>query len=442
MTQELAPSRRSVRYIGPDPLAEVNQVVDEDIYHPVSNPNGIINLGTTINPLMADFMERFLVTIFKIDAGLAMMYNDSSGSPMLRATVADLINRHFAPSEAVQPQNVIATNGLTGLINSLTYTLLEENETILMPTPAYNMLVTAAQKRNGIQVMFADTEGIDQFNAAAIDGYLAAFEVAINQGFQKGTPVKAILLCNPHNPLGKCYDQEVLRAVSQFCHQRQLHLIVDEVYALSALDGSFCSALSLESMPTEHVHILYGISKDWGMNGLRLGFMVSRNKSVLNAMKQAAGRFTRFSSLSEKFYMDFLSNQTFIDEVYIPTLRERIRAIKSTAISFLSALDIPYTPACAGFFLWVDLRHWTRCFPAKDEHETSDIQLARHLIQHRVFLEPTKAFITKYEGHFRFAYSRDEGVLREGMRRLGEALAALEGTGTLRDGQFDTKSRL
>lgn len=189
------------------------------------------------------------------------MYNFSSGTPLLRFTVADLINRHFAPSEEVQPHHVIATNGLTGLINSLTYTLLEENESILMPTPAYNLLVTAARKRNDIQVMFADTEDIDQFSAASIDEYLATFSAAITEASEKGTPIKAVLMCNPHNPLGRCYDRDVLQAVAEFCNDRRLHLIVDEIYALSVLDGSFCSALSLETMSMKNVHVLYGISK-------------------------------------------------------------------------------------------------------------------------------------------------------------------------------------
>ncbi|KAJ5604114.1 PLP-dependent transferase [Penicillium hordei] len=426
MSSIFAPSRRSLRYSGPDSLADVNIIVDDDIYHPVSNPDGIINLGTTINPLMSDIVDEFLRTRYKVHSELAIMYNHTSGSPALRATVADLINRHFTPSKEVQPQNVIAANGLTGLINSLAYTLLEDNESILMPTPAYNLLVTATEKRNDIHCVFADTEDIDQFCSTDIDDYLAAFSAAIDQASDRGNPVKAILLCNPHNPLGRCYERKVLKAVLEFCHRGRLHLIVDEIYALSALDGSFCSALSLEALPTDNVHVLYGISKDWGFNGLRLGFMISRNKLVLDTMKQAVGRFTRFSSLSEQFYIDYLSDTAFIDDVYLPTLRRRIRATKSVAESFLSDVHIPYTPSCAGFFLWVDLRRWICHFPATDDQETPEIQLAHHLIQHRVFLQPTKAFVTKQQGHFRFSYSRDQPVLQEGLRRLGTALAALE----------------
>ncbi|KAF9886580.1 hypothetical protein FE257_011352 [Aspergillus nanangensis] len=426
MASSLVPSCRALRYTGYDSLVNVNDIVDDDMYDPVSNPGGIVNLGTTMNPLMSDFVIEFIETKYRIDAKLTIRYNYSSGSPELRATMADLANRHFSPSTTIQPENVIATNGLTGLVNSLIYTLLDKNETVLMPTPAYNLLVTAAQKRNDIKCVFADTEDIDQFSASAVGQYLTAFSVAMERAYQNGTPVKAILMCNPHNPLGKCYDREVLRAVVEFCHERQIHLIADEIYGLSALDGSFSSTLSLKRMPTENLHVIYGISKDWGFNGLRLGFMISHNKPVINTMKQAVGRFTRFSSLTENFFINFLSDRSFIDEVYIPTLRQRIHVAKSTATSFLSELKIPYITTSAGFFLWVDLSHWCRYFPSKDDSETSDIQLARHMVTHRVFMQPTKAFVTKHPGYFRFAYSRDETTLQEGLSRLKQALAALE----------------
>lgn len=71
-TPALGPSRRALRYTGPDSLADVNDIVDDDVYHPQSNPDGILNLGTTMNPLMADFVDEFLRKRFKINAKLRM----------------------------------------------------------------------------------------------------------------------------------------------------------------------------------------------------------------------------------------------------------------------------------------------------------------------------------------------------------------------------------
>lgn len=192
---------------------------------------------------------------------LAIQYNFSIGSPELRQTAADLFNRHFKPSHTVHRENIVCTNGITGLVNSLVYTLLDENEALIMPLPAYNLLVTAAGKRNHIHCLFSDVEDIDQFSESSTDQVIAAFAATIAQAEQQGTPAKAILLCNPHNPLGKSYDREVLKSVLKFCQQQNIHLIVDEIYALSAFPGSFCSALSIEGISLQNLHVMYGVSK-------------------------------------------------------------------------------------------------------------------------------------------------------------------------------------
>lgn len=98
-------------------------------------------------------------------------------------------------------------------------------------------------------------------------------------------PIKAVLVCNPHNPLGQCYPRETLQALLEFCQRRDLHYISDEVYALSAHqpapDGfiPFSSILQLSTSETsERVHVVYSLSKDFGCSGIRLVSQINRKK--------------------------------------------------------------------------------------------------------------------------------------------------------------------
>lgn len=104
--------------------------------------------------------------------------------------------------------------------------------------------------------------------------------------------MRAILLCSPNNPLGlhivnqldadglmicegRCYTEEVLRAYMNLCNELDVHLISDELYALSVwknpeLDDpvSFTSLLSLDSaalMDPRKVHVVWGMSKVSGI---------------------------------------------------------------------------------------------------------------------------------------------------------------------------------
>lgn len=87
------------------------------------------------------------------------------------------------------------------------------------------------------------------------------FEHAIEEEDAQGRRVAAILLANPENPLGFCYNPDVLLQVSQLCAKNRLHLLVDEIYAATGGDR-FTSILSLDlGSNINNIHVLWGMSK-------------------------------------------------------------------------------------------------------------------------------------------------------------------------------------
>ena len=114
--------------------------------------------------------------------------------------------------------------------------------------------------------MYASLGDIDQFDVDAVSRY----EEAILNATKDGVKMRALVLCNPHNPLGKCYTVDALKAYFALCNKYNIHLISDEVYGLSVFDveGSkrtpFTSALSIDPtglLRTDQIHVLYGMSK-------------------------------------------------------------------------------------------------------------------------------------------------------------------------------------
>lgn len=87
---------------------------------------------------------------------------------------------------------------------------------------------------------------------------------------------------------------ETLKEIASFCGRRGLHFISDEIYARSVFHNPnlpeavpFTSTLALDLTtyicPQRH-HVLYGASKDFCANGLRLGFLYSKNQGILGAI--------------------------------------------------------------------------------------------------------------------------------------------------------------
>jgi hypothetical protein len=117
------------------------------------------------------------------------------------------------------------------------------------------------------------------------DNYLVPSLQAVYDFSASKSRIKAVLLCNPHNPLARCYPKKALLEVMEFCQEHGLHLIVDEIYALTNLNDvddrapKFVSALSLtEPLVPEgavkvnpsRVHVVWSASKLFGMSGFRV----------------------------------------------------------------------------------------------------------------------------------------------------------------------------
>lgn len=108
----------------------------------------------------------------------------------------------------------------------------------------------------------------------------------------KLTPkTKGILLCNPSNPTGTVFPPEQLREIAALAQERDLFLIVDEVYRdFYYGDGDLLSVLQIPGLE-KHAIMLDSVSKKFSLCGARVGFLVTRNEEVLSsALKYGQAR--------------------------------------------------------------------------------------------------------------------------------------------------------
>lgn len=222
-------------------------------------------------------------------------HSATAGSLALRQAIAAYTNANFYPSPPVAPGSIIVGNGVTSLLSTLSYNLCDYKEGVMVETPNYGMFEADLTYQNGIRLVLVPTEGFDdRFGAAGADRLVQAYAEAYADASEQGTTVRAIIISNPCNPVGRCYSRETLIKLAQFCSSKKLHLISDEIYALSAAPGThgldgFTSALSLscqEAGDPSGIHVVSGASKDFGLAGLRLGWIITRNPSVWKATRR------------------------------------------------------------------------------------------------------------------------------------------------------------
>lgn len=114
-----------------------------------------------------------------------------------------------------------------------------------------------------MRAVFTEFGDVDQFSPEAALKY----EQALEDAEKKGIHVRALMLCNPHNPLGQCYPKETIIALMKLCDKYKIHLLCDEIYATSVYDVpdesavKFTSALSFDTsryINSDYLHVLYG----------------------------------------------------------------------------------------------------------------------------------------------------------------------------------------
>lgn len=109
-----------------------------------------------------------------------------------------------------------------------------------------------------------------------------------------------VLLCNPNNPTGTVYTRDEIRGIAEFCRDKGIYLVVDEVYREFVYHGRTpSSALTLEGFE-DTVIVTDSISKRYSACGLRIGCFVTRNAKVFDAASRMAEGRLSSSTLAQK----------------------------------------------------------------------------------------------------------------------------------------------
>ncbi|KAI0145168.1 putative 1-aminocyclopropane-1-carboxylate synthase [Xylariaceae sp. FL1272] len=426
-----------------------------------SNAGGCVCLGVAENRLLHAELEQFLSQRISTITSHTLTYGDGfNGSVGLRDAIAAFMTRYFLPFSPVLRDHVSVTSGVGPAIEACSFLLCDPGDAVLLGRPYYGSIPGEIYHRARVQTIGVSFgRDIDPFSMESC----AAYEGALLDARANGVSVRAMILCNPHNPLGRCYSRPTLERYLRFCQKYQIHLISDEVYALSTWinEGAphapnFTSVLSINLhgiVDPSLIHVLWGISKDFGSSGLRIGCVVSQSNAPFRRALQANAHYTYPSSLSDVAARALLADTKFVDS-FLQENRRRLAHNYALTTRTLNQERIAYTLGCnAGFFIWVDLfsalpvelgKDSTKGGTASNEldliagwitNESDDsgarklslsteemwaleAALSDRLLKHGVFVASGTAFGSEVPGWFRIVFSHPEPYLLEGLERI------------------------
>ncbi|MEX1364926.1 MAG: aminotransferase class I/II-fold pyridoxal phosphate-dependent enzyme [Nannocystaceae bacterium] len=382
-------------------------------WDPALRPDGYIALCIAENKRRAPQMLEILGR-FDQPPQHVLGYDAVIGNLDFRRNLAAFMGRRML-GRPIEAESLVVLAGAGSVLEMLFHVLADPGEGVLVPTPSYAGFWADLETRDALVVVPVPSASADGFalDTARFDEMLERAEV----------PIKALLFTSPDNPLGRVYTAAEIDAVLRWADARGLHVVFDEIYALSVFgERPFVSAASRRPSLGDRVHVVWGFSKDFGASGLRCGVLLSENQEVLQAVGGLA-YWSICSGHTQYLLSSLVGDDALVDDTIAQTQADLGRAYASVTAG-LRAEGIEYLEAGAAFFLVCDLRPWL---------ETPTFEAERRLWQRlldeaNVNLTPGEACRIAEPGFFRLCYaSEPELAVHEAIGRLGRVLRAAEG---------------
>ena len=134
-------------------------------------------------------------------------------------------NWHFNRDE------VIYTSGVVPAISAVIKALCHEGDGVVLQTPVYNCFFSSV-RNNGCHIIDSPLLRVD-----TPQGFTYRMDFEDLERCVSRPEVKAMLLCNPHNPAGRCWSENELRHVAHICSRHGVVVVSDEIHCELTMPG-------------------------------------------------------------------------------------------------------------------------------------------------------------------------------------------------------------
>jgi aspartate/methionine/tyrosine aminotransferase len=235
-------------------------------------------------------------------------YTESLGHPLLRQTVAELY-------EGIEPDDVLIVIPEEGIFLFM-HALLEPGDHVISTFPGYQSLYEVARSI-GCDVSYWQPEeergwhfDVDRFRELV-------------------RPETKLAVINfPHNPTGFVPPVDEYKDLVRLVEERGIYLLSDEMYRFLEIAPDTTLPAGCELY--EKAFSLSGLSKSFGLPGLRIGWIVSRDRGIQANMSRLKDYTTICASApSEILAIIALRNRQFIVDSQMRRIRRNIEILDS-----------------------------------------------------------------------------------------------------------------
>lgn len=308
---------------------------------------------------------------------------------------------------------IVYTNGIVPSISVAVRTFTQPGDEVILQPPVYYPFFTAV--RNGGRHIVHNQLS---FNNGSYSIDFADLEKKFQSGknyTSRSSRARLIILCSPHNPVGRVWNEEELRKLGEICVENDVMIISDEIHADLTFNGH--KHIPFASLSEEFAHrsiTMIAPTKTFNLPGLHTSVIIIPNQKIRKLFNNASERLLSgrdlfgLTALKAAYTQcdDWLEAQlAYLQdnmEFTIKYFQENIPQIgvvkpEGTYLVWLDCRNLPLDPRCLDDFM---------------------------VNKARVALDRGTWFGPGGEGFMRLNIACPRSLLQEGLKRIKKALAS------------------
>jgi aspartate/methionine/tyrosine aminotransferase len=329
-------------------------------------------------------------------------YPPMLGLPELRGAVAD----HYRAAQGLDlsAEEVVITSGATEAIAATIMALVSPGDEVLLFQPLYDAYLPLVRRAGGVARLIRLEPPEWRITRAALE---AAASPA----------TRALILCNPHNPAASVASEAELQLLADFCAERDLTAICDEVWEHVLFDGARHRPLIGFPGMRERTVKIGSAGKIFALTGWKVGWMCAA--PVIAQVLARAHQFLTFTTPPNLQWA--VAHGLGTQSGWIEDSRLGFQRSRDRLASGLKRLGLATLPSAGTYFLSLDLAGSGIAMSDQDFSEWM-------LVEAGVAGIPVSAFYASdpVTSLVRLCFAKEDATIDEALGRIERALPTLK----------------
>jgi len=313
-------------------------------------------------------------------------------------------NKHYGYK--INEENTVLTTGVVNALYFLVKLFTSEADKVLVNPPVYNPFYDVI--KNNKRIIYKSA-----LIRKEINDYEFTYEFDFNDLEEKIKDSKMYILCNPHNPVGRCYTYNELQKIVSLCKKYNCILVADEIHCDLMINDSTFTSVGTFFKDYENIVLCTAPSKTFNVAGLASSNIFFNN---LKMHKIFSEEYHNMSIECNIFGLTATEAAYKFGEYWVKEQNEFLSKQANLVYDFVKRNNLKCAKLEATYLMWIDMSRFN----------LSQDDLINGLLDHHVWVNSGINYEEKAIGFIRLNIACSKEQLIEGLKQIEEFIQTLK----------------